>query len=48
VSEVLGHAQVSITLDVYSQVTPHMQQMAAKAMDAALGEDPRTGADTSP
>jgi integrase len=48
VSEVLGHAQVSITLDVYSHVTPHMQQMAAKAMDAALGEDPRTGADTSP
>ncbi len=38
VSEMLGHASVSITLDLYSHVLPDMQQMAAEAMDAALGE----------
>lgn len=36
VSEMLGHAQVSITLDIYSHVTPHMQQQAADAMDDEL------------
>jgi integrase len=36
VSELLGHAQVAITLDIYSQVMPHMQQQAATAMDALL------------
>ena len=36
VSEMLGHSQISITLDVYSHVTPHMQQSAAAAMDAVL------------
>lgn len=37
VSELLGHSNVSITLTIYSHVTPHMQQQAADAMDAALG-----------
>ncbi|MGO8951383.1 MAG: tyrosine-type recombinase/integrase [Ktedonobacterales bacterium] len=37
VSEMLGHSNVSITLTIYSHVTPHMQQQAADAMDAALG-----------
>jgi integrase len=37
VSEMLGHSQVSITLDLYSHVTPNMQQQAAAAMDAVLG-----------
>ncbi len=36
VSEVLGHSSVSITLDVYSHVIPGMQEVAAKAMEAAL------------
>lgn len=36
VSEMLGHSQVGITLDLYSHVTPHMQQQAADAMDAAF------------
>jgi integrase len=36
VSEKLGHASVTITLDIYSHVLPNMQQMAADAMDAAL------------
>jgi len=26
VSEMLGHLLVSVTLDIYSQVMPHMQQ----------------------
>jgi integrase len=38
VSEMLGHSQISITLDIYSHVTPHMQQQAADAMDT-LFED---------
>jgi integrase len=37
VSEMLGHSNISITLGLYSHVTPHMQQTAADAMDAALG-----------
>ena len=36
VSEMLGHASVSITLDTYSHVLPDMQQSAARAMDEAL------------
>ncbi len=38
VSEMLGHARIAITLQLYSHVTPHMQQQAADAMDAALGD----------
>lgn len=37
VSEMLGHSDIAITLGLYSHVTPHMQQQAAEAMDAALG-----------
>ncbi|MBA3824136.1 MAG: site-specific integrase [Ktedonobacterales bacterium] len=33
VSEMLGHANIAITLDVYSHVTPDMQESAAKIMD---------------
>jgi hypothetical protein len=33
ISEMLGHADVSITLRVYAHVLPHMQQQAAEAMD---------------
>lgn len=36
VSEMLGHANISITLDTYSHVTPDMQQAAAQAMDDVL------------
>jgi integrase len=37
VSEMLGHATISITLDIYSHVLPDMQAQAAAEMDAALG-----------
>ena len=37
VSDLLGHAQIGITLDLYSHVTPTMQQAAADALDAVLG-----------
>ncbi len=37
VSEMLGHADVSITLRIYAHVMPHMQQQAADAMDATFG-----------
>ena len=37
VSEMLGHASISITLDVYSHLMPDMQDKAAKALEEALG-----------
>ncbi len=36
VSEMLGHCNVYITLDIYSHVTPTMQREAARAMGALL------------
>jgi integrase len=36
VSEMLGHSQIAMTLDLYSHVTPTMQRQAADAMDAVL------------
>ena len=37
-SEMLGHASVAFTLDVYSRVTETMQREAARTMDAILSE----------
>jgi integrase len=37
VQELLGHGDVSLTLNVYSHVLPDMGDVAAGAMDAALG-----------
>lgn len=37
VQEILGHSQISVTMDTYSHVLPTMQDEAAKAMDAILG-----------
>lgn len=39
VSEMLGHAQVSITLDTYSHATPSMHHEAADVLDRVLGAD---------
>jgi integrase len=36
VSELLGHASITITLNTYSHVLPDMQESAAEAMEAAL------------
>jgi integrase len=36
VSEMLGHATISITLDTYSHVLPNMRDQAAQAMQEAL------------
>jgi len=36
VQEMLGHATISITLDLYSHVTPMMQERTAQAMEEAL------------
>ncbi len=36
VSEMLGHANIAITLDTYSHVLPDMQDKAAKALEEAL------------
>ena len=40
VSERLGHANIGVTMDIYSHVMPGMQEAAALAIDerlAALG-----------
>lgn len=37
VSEMLGHSQISVTLDLYSHVTPTMQREASQALGALLG-----------
>ena len=36
VSEMLGHSQISITLDLYSHVTPTMQAAAVAEMESLL------------
>src|SRR5207253_1848792 len=36
VSELLGHADIGLTLDAYTHVLPDMQAQVATAMDAAL------------
>ena len=36
VAEMLCHSQISITLDLYSHVTPTMQRQATEALDAVL------------
>ena len=37
VAEMLGHARISTTLDLYSHVTPTMQREATEAMNTVLG-----------
>ncbi len=36
VSQRLGHSDVSITLNIYAHVLPHMQQSAADKLAAVL------------
>ena len=36
VSELLGHASITITLDTYSHVLPNMQHSAIRAMEEAF------------
>ena len=43
VSEMLGHSSVAITLDVYSHVIPGLGEVAASAMEEALGDEPDVG-----
>jgi integrase len=38
VSEMLGHTRISTTLDLYSHVTPTMQQQATDAMESLLSQ----------
>ncbi|MFZ0995776.1 MAG: tyrosine-type recombinase/integrase [Candidatus Dormiibacterota bacterium] len=40
--EMLGHANIAITLDCYSHVSQGMQKEAARAMSALFGEAPAT------
>ena len=42
VQELLGHANISITLDTYSHMLPGMGDQTAKAMEDALDEEDPT------
>lgn len=37
VQELLGHSQISLTMDTYSHVLPTMQEEAARTLDRVLG-----------
>ena len=37
VQEILGHSQISMTMDIYSLVLPTMQQEAMRKLNDALG-----------
>jgi len=37
VMDVLGHSQISVTMNIYGHVMPAIQQEAAGQIDAALG-----------
>ncbi|MGZ3647221.1 MAG: tyrosine-type recombinase/integrase, partial [Ktedonobacteraceae bacterium] len=37
VQEILGHSQISMTMDIYSHVLPTMQQEAMSKLNDALG-----------
>jgi integrase len=37
IMEILGHSQISLTMNLYSHIMPSMQEDAAQKMDAALG-----------
>jgi integrase len=39
VSEMLGHSQIDITLDLYSHVTATMQQEAVRAFEGLFGSE---------
>jgi integrase len=39
VQEMLGHSNISVTLDIYSHVLPDMQTEAAESLDDLLGQD---------
>jgi integrase len=37
VAEMLGHSRISVTMDIYAHVLPHLQEEAAARMNALLG-----------
>ena len=45
VSEMLGHSQVGITLNLYSHATPTMQAAAVSLLDVVLGSQPGSQAE---
>jgi len=40
ISDMLGHSQVSFTLQTYAHVLPHVQREIAAKMDEILGPEP--------
>jgi integrase len=46
VMEVLGHSQISLTLNTHSHVMPELQQDAAKLMDALLTRQEEDASET--
>jgi integrase len=36
--EILGHSQISLTMNTYTHVVPELRRQAAERMDQLLGE----------
>ena len=47
VQERLGHSTIAMTLDVYSHVTPGLQEAAAENFDKLLNPEPENAAVTN-
>ena len=41
VQEILGHSQISVTLDIYSHALPSMQEDVSKQLDSEFGKPPK-------
>lgn len=41
IKEILGHAHIAITADVYAHVRPCLQRDAIERVSGALGESPQ-------
>ena len=39
VQERLGHSSITVTIDIYSHLVPGLQEMAAKRIEVAIGDD---------
>jgi integrase len=44
VMEILGHSQISLTMNTYGHFSPALQREAADSLDALLANRPRDGA----
>ena len=39
ISEGLGHSSIAVTIDTYSHIVPGLQEMAARRIEVAIGDE---------